>query len=348
MGYTEQILDDIRGQLAPDDVAIKEARERREAVRTSALSFWAGRHTFASGSLAHATANCPVHQRDKGLDADCGVVLDRRFYPTLGPDSATGDGPKSVVEEIRAHVESRLAPKYPGLKVTTTKRAILLEFQEPLPNGEDPTVDLVVGLERVGTPGLWIPNTERDQWDPSDPEGHTKLLTAQPKSLRVTRARAIRLAKAENKRVAEPLLCSFNLEALALMFVMLGVGVPGALMALWREGAADLRSRFTPDPAGVSAPIKCSDRYKAASRLDFAADRLESALSCDYDENRVRRELATLWPEFVADRATEATKARAIASLKSGAPLSVTKAGALSATTGFALKSPRAFGGGPR
>lgn len=209
-------------------------RERREAVRFAALGFWAGRHTFASGSLAHATANCPVHHRDKGLDADCGVVLDRRYYPTLGPDSATGAGPNAVVDEMLTHVETRLAPKYPNLQVTRTKRAILLEFHEALHNGEDPTVDLVVGLERVGAPGLWIPNTERDVWDPSDPGGHTKLLTAEPKTLRVTRARAIRLAKAENKRIAEPLLCSFNLEALALMYVRSGVGVAGALLSLWR------------------------------------------------------------------------------------------------------------------
>ena len=44
-----------------------------------------------------------------------------------------------------------------------------------------------------------------------------------PKALRVTRAGAIRLAKAENKRTAVPPLCSFNLEAFALMFVERGM-----------------------------------------------------------------------------------------------------------------------------
>ena len=73
------------------------------------------------------------------------------------------------------------------------------------------------------------PNTETEAWDPSDPEEHTRLLTTKsdPKALRVTRARAIRLAKAENKRTAVPPLCSFNLEAFGLMFVELGMDEPG-------------------------------------------------------------------------------------------------------------------------
>lgn len=344
MGYTAQILDDIRAQLAPEDAAIKEARQRRESVRSAALVFRGSRHTFASGSLAHATANCPVHLRDKGLDADCGVVLDRRSYPSLGPDSVIGDGPNDVVEQVRSFVQGRVIAAYPKVRVTTTKRALLLEFNEPLPNGEDPTVDLVVGLERSGARGLWIPNTEANRWDPSDPEEHTRLLTSEPKSLRVTRARAIRLAKAENKRAVDPLLCSFNLEALALMFVTQGMSVPDALVALWRDGARDLRTRLTPDPAGVSAPIKCGNRTVAADRLDSAADRLVSAMAHDDDESWVRRELAALWPEFVADSGVGVTKARALARLKSGASLSVTRTGSLSATAGLALKEPRSFG----
>ena len=343
MGFTAQLLDDIRAQFAPDQDSLDEARARRETVRDAALTFNGGRRTFPSGSLAHGTANCPVHLRDKGLDADCGVVLDRRVYPWLGPDAATGEGPTEIVEDLRFHIQEQVARTYPKVAVTTTKRAILLEFHTPLPSGQDPTVDLVLGLDRVGAQGLWIPNTETDEWDASDPEGHTSLLTAEPKSLRVTRARTIRLAKAENKRVPDPLLCSFNIEALALMCVAPGAGVPQALVRLWRDGAVDLRVRLTPDPAGVSAPIKCRDRYAAADRFDIAASRLESALAYDDDESWVRQELATLWPEFVAGSRGELTKARAVAAAKTKS-LSVTTAGVLSAGSGLELKNPRSFG----
>jgi hypothetical protein len=341
---TAALLSDIRAQLAPDDTVLKEGKERRDVVRDAAEKFNGALRSFCSGSLAHGTANCPIHQRDRGLDGDCGVVLDRRYYPDLGPDSAAGVGPVDIVDEMVAFVTEPVKTKYAKARFKVTKRAILVTFSEPLPTGEDPTVDLVVGLNRKDEPGLWIPNTEKDFWDPSDPETHTALLTDEPKSLRVTRARAIRLAKAENRRTATPPLCSFNVEALGLMFVEPGLGEPRALLALWRQGAADLRRRLTPDPAGVSAPIKIEDRLSGAARLGAAADRLEKALERDWDAEWVRSHLQPLWPEFVPTTGGGETKARLAAGLQAGSPIGVTSTGALSVGAGAGLKNPRSFG----
>src|SRR6266542_573943 len=181
VGHTAEVLADVRAQLAPDDAVLKESRERRDFVRRSAESFPGARRSFPSGSLAHATANCPIHQRDKGLDADSGVVLDRRTYPLLGPDSEAEVGPTAIVKEMCAYLSPRVQARYPKATFRITKRAILVEFHEPLPGGEDPTVDLVLGLDRRNAPGLWIPNTEAERWDPSHPEKHTELCTAEPK-----------------------------------------------------------------------------------------------------------------------------------------------------------------------
>ena len=347
MGYTQQLLDDVRKQLAPDDAVLKEARARRDLARSAGEFFHGTNRSFGSGSLAHGTANCPVHQRDKGLDADCGVVLDRRSHPTLGPDSVEQEGPSAIVEQVRDHLRSEIEQEYPGATFEITKRAILIRFDAPLPTGEDPTVDLVVGLERRNAPGLWIPNTEAERWDASHPERHTELLTAEPKDLRVTRARAIRLAKAENKRSGKPPLCSFNLEALGWMFVEQGMDEADALLALWADGADDLEERYTPDPAGVSGVIKVEDKDKAVERLRYAAGRLELALDDDDDEQHVRKALAPLWPEFISVDPNMATKARSAARLRSGSPLYVTGGGVLSTTSGTPLKPVRSFGGLP-
>ncbi|MDV6296943.1 hypothetical protein R3Q02_28350 [Rhodococcus aetherivorans] len=331
--------------MAPDDVVLKEARQRRDTVRRATESFPGVLKSYSSGSLAHGTANCPVHQRDKGLDADCGVVLDRRFHQLLGPDSVTNEGPNRIVDRMLEHLRPRVLKQYPAARFDITKRAIFVEFHEPMSNGEDPTVDLVVGLRRREE-GLWIPNTEQRRWDASHPEKHTDLLTAEPKSLRVTRARAIRLAKAENKRPGakpEPPVCSFNLEALALMFVQPGQNVATALLALWENGAKDLARRNTPDPAGVSAPIKVADRGYAVDRLTRAATALRSALEYDDDEYRVRSHLHELWPDFVSTSPFGETKARIAAQLQAGKKLAVTSTGAL-ATTGASLKPTRSFG----
>jgi hypothetical protein len=66
MGYTDRLLDDVRAQLAPDDAVLKEAGERRDLVRSAAESFHGTTGSFASGSLAHATANCPIHLSETG------------------------------------------------------------------------------------------------------------------------------------------------------------------------------------------------------------------------------------------------------------------------------------------
>lgn len=345
MGYTKKVLDDVRAQIAPEDLVLKEARERRDFVRQVAESFPGARRSFPSGSLAHGTANCPIHQRDKGLDADSGMVLDRRAYPLLGPDSSARLGPSPIVGEVRDHLRNGVRKRYGRATFRVTKRAILIEFHESLPEGEDPSVDLVVGLERRNAPGLWIPNTEAERWDPSHPERHTELLTAEPAQLRVTRAHAIRLAKAENKRTATPPLCSFNLEALGLMFVERGMDDSAALLALWREGARDLRARLTPDPAGVSAPIKVANRDEAVRRLDYASEQLSTALDNDHNEIRVLKALRPLWPDFVSEHPGGETKARIASRLQSGGPLHVTGSGALGLAGGIELKKPRSFGG---
>jgi hypothetical protein len=351
LSFTQQVLDDVRAQIAPEDAALKEARERRDTTRTAAEAFAGVRHSFASGSLAHGTANCPIHERDQGLDADTGVVLDRRSHPTLGPDSEDQDGPTPIVEAMRSHLRRELRPDYPQVRLRITKRAILISFGAPLPGGADPTVDLVVGLERAEAPGLWIPNTETDDWDPSDPEEHTRLLTtrADPKALRVTRARAIRLAKAENKRSAVAPLCSFNLEAFALMFVERGMDQAAALLALWEEGARDLHRRRTPDPAGVSRPIKVQDRPRAIERLEGAAGRLALALDHDEDEAEVRAALRPLWPDFIPERLAEASKAQTAAALRRRSTLGISGTGVLTTSGGTTLaKQPRSFGDGRR
>ena len=344
MGSTDDFLNDIRAQLAPDDAVLKEARARRDAVRQAAMSFRGALRSFASGSLAHGTANCPIHLRDKGLDADGGVVLNRTYYPNLGPDSLTGDGPNEIVADVRDHIGPIVRKTYPKARLTITKRAIFITIDEPLAGGEDPTIDLVVGLERRNADGLWIPNTEQKRWDPSHPEKHTDLLTADPKQLRVTRARAIRLSKAENKREGVPPLCSFNLEAFGLMFVEPGMGQARALLAIWDEGARDLAKHLTPDPAGVSGPIKVADRDRAVRRLRHAADRLASALERDDDPEWVRHQLKDLWPDFVASSRGALSKARAVEQNRSGRTPKVTSAGLLSATSGISTKSVRSFG----
>ncbi len=101
-----QTLEEARARIAVDDDVLKTARERRDLIRTILEEEYATLRTFGSGSLAHGTQNSPL------ADADLGVVLDRRVYPGLGPN---GDGPREIVEEVRATLRKRLKEHYPEL-----------------------------------------------------------------------------------------------------------------------------------------------------------------------------------------------------------------------------------------
>jgi hypothetical protein len=339
MPYTATILDEVRARVAPDDDTLKAAKGRRDDALGYASVFNGVTRTYVSGSIAHGTAN-------SGLDADGGIVLDRRTWKTLGPD---GDevGPSEVVEEVRQLARTSLKETYPEITTRLTKRAIVFTFHEELPNGLDPSVDLIVGLQRADG-GLWIPNLESDTWDASDPIRHTELLTADPKSLRVTRARIVRLAKCWNSQYSTPGMCSFNIEALALACIEEGVGVARGLAAFFEYAVGDVGERNTPDPAEISKPIKLKvERDVMVDRLKIARGLVQRSLENDDDESIVCATLADLfWKHLDPPAGTESKAALAQELREGNAGVRMGTTLAVGVSGGAALKTGRAYGSG--
>jgi hypothetical protein len=340
MGKTMKVLDEIREQIAPSDETLEAVRERRDAVLDAANKFKGVRDDYRAGSIAHGTANAD-------LDADVGVVLDRRVYPELGPDG-DGEGPNEVIDEMRQHLHGELDDEYSGLRLDKTKRAIKASFADPIEDEIDPTVDLIVALERRAKPGIWIPNMGRPGWDPSHPKKHTELLTAPPPSLRRKRARVIRLAKAWNGQYSKPGLSSFNIEALALACIEDSMNIATGLLEFFHYSADDIAERLTPDPANVSPAIKLlGDKDKVVSRLQKGAKLMAQALGEDDNEDAVREALSELFPKYVeatSDGSSSAALASALRKgnegVRFGTKLSVGGAG----TT---IKTTRSHGGEP-
>lgn len=338
MNNADEILAEVQRKIAPTDKTLETVRSRRDEVMSVASHYAGALRTYMAGSIAHRTAN-------DDTDADCGVVLDRRSYHELGPD---GDGgpPNEIVENVRSFIRDELKERHPNVTFRLTKRAIKVTYNEPLPDGSDPSVDLIVALTRTDG-ALWIPNLERKHWDASDPEYHTQLLTAEPAGLRRLRAKVIRLAKAWNKQYSQPGLCSFNITALALEAVKEEVSVADGLVAFFKYAASDLAKRQTPDPAGVSAPIKTLiEREVIAGRLSKAKETLEAALKSD-NENDARDALASVYWVYVDPSPGSSSKAAFAKALREGnsavrvVPGSISIAG----SGGVALKATRAYGG---
>lgn len=345
MSHASEILDDVRRRAAPPDEQLHAARTRRDAVLKYAEQFGGVRETYKSGSIAHGTAN-------RVKDADGGVILDRRQHSTLGPDG-DDEGPCGVAEDMRKHLrESGLKDEYPGVRFAVQDRSIKVSANQPLIDGCDPSVDLIVALERKGKPGLWIPKNMRKTnptWDASHPQKHTQLFLPDDLDLRRTRVWATRLVKLWNDNYTRPYLSSFNIAALAYWGLKTVVPIDQALYDLLDYAAKDLEDRRTPDPSRVSDPLKTPvPRADVVARLEKARDRAEEALEAR-DKDEARKALSRLFPDYVdppaGDRAGRlATGLRGGGPPKVGGPHGIA-AGA--AASGRPTKAIRSHGDAP-
>jgi len=294
MGYTENLLTSVRTQIDAHSEALAEARTRTRLVRDLAQrNTYGALRTYGSGSLSQHTQNHPIN------DGDAGLVLNRVYYPKLGPEGG-GERPDEVVSALCSLLGPAVRETYPSGKCGNSKRGPKINFGSPI-DGQDPSVDIIVALTRKDGPGLWIPNLERGTWEASHPEQHTKLLNTEPRSLRTTRRKVIRLLKAWNKQFAVPAFSSFHLSVLALEFVEQGQGTAKALLTVFEKTAArTAKHEATKDPAGVSANIKLLGDWNAARlRMEAAAHNLRDALEHDDDETVVRKALAKLFHKYI-------------------------------------------------
>lgn len=333
MSFVDEILNEVRSKIEPTTAPLDEARHRLALVRHAADSFPGALRTYRSGSLAVHTMNNPV------TDGDGGLVLNRNNYTSLGPEG-TGESPGEVVKLLCDHLRPIIRAEYPNAEIHKSKRGPKILFKSPTGDeDEDPTVDLVVALNRKAGSGLWIPNLDDDSWEASDPEKHRDFLNSGTPSFRSIRRKVIRLAKAWNKQSSSPGVSSFHLSVWAYEFLESGTGMANGLHVLFDEAASRLESgAATPDPAGVSPDLKLLNGVTAkvmGARLRKAANSMGLALAAD-TEAEARDAISDLFPNYLGVRSLLASGA-AVPATQLGVPLvSLTTAGA------------RAYGGSSR
>ena len=335
MSALDDLLDEVRTQIEAKPEALTEARTRLQLVRSSASTFYGTLRTYSSGSLAAHTMNEPV------TDGDGGLVLNRNYYPALGTDGK-GDAPGDVVKDLCDHLRPLLRDIYPKATMHTSKRGPKIYFGQPV-DGDDPTVDLVVAMNRKEGAGIWIPNLDKGTWEPSDPEQHVALLNGDSPAFRSTRRKIIRLAKAWNKQYTTPGASSFEISVWAYEFVEFGQGMAKGLWTLFDRAAACLEAgTVTKDPAGVSPNLKLLIAAETmAARLRTAAEGMAKAMASD-DDDEIREAMSLVFRNYVTAPATSSLKAAA-SLLRSNKTVAAPALGvAAAATTGTGY---RAYGG---
>ena len=337
-------LEKIRHTIAAEPDALAAAQTRLTDALAAARTFPGALRTFRSGSLATKFVNDPVE------DGDGGLVMDRRLHPGLGPEGG-GELPQQLVEALRRHLRPLLVSQYPNLRIDIMKRGLLLHFGEPLASGEDPTVDLVVALNRTKDDALWIPNLDRNQWDPSHPEKHVTLFTSGWDPLRLTRQHVVRVAKAQVKQFSSPAVCSFNVAALAWECTITAEPLDHALHRFYDYAANELAQRLTEDPAGISEPIRVADRQLAVDRFRRTADAVGLAIDAADDDEKVVELLAAFGVFWKLLPQLEGSSTSAIhQAIATAGPLSVGESGSLVAgrqSTAPLVNPTRSYGARP-
>lgn len=342
MTTLNDLLDDVREQIEANDDALNEARERLAFVRDKASSFYGTLRTYRSGSLAAHTMNQPV------TDGDGGLVLNRNYYPGLGPEGTGNEAPADVVAELVAHLGPLVREAYPDAKVHQSKRGPKIHFHAPTIDGDDPTVDLVLALTRKEGNGIWIPNLnedEDDDWEASDPEQHIVLFNDGASAFRSTRRKVMRLAKAWNKQFSVPGASSFEMSVWAWEFVEPGMGVAKGLRAVFEEAASRLEAGDpTPDPAEVSPDLRLLINAETmAVRLRAAAGHMQDAMDSD-DEGEIRAAVNGVFWKYI-DAPASASLSAAAMLLKKKTPVAAATLGVAVAATTAGASVARAYGG---
>jgi hypothetical protein len=318
MGFTLDTLNDVRRQIAAANPTLDAARKRRDTVLQIAERFPGALRTYRSGSLATGLMNRPV------TDGDGGVVLDRRVYSNLGPD---GDniGPLQVVEDMRAWVQDRVVEHHANADVSVMKRGLLVQVFEPLGEEQDPTVDLVIALNRREDDALRIPRIDWEErthrWDPGHPEKHVQLLLAGTKDLVRSRAHVIRVGKAWKNQLNPEGMCSFLVTTLGLECINEPVALDHGMLTFFDHAAEAIEAGPVDDPAHVSGPIKLEDepgRAVVVQRLRGAATAIRTAVDHDDDEDAVLEALAPVFPDFVKPPTASSSKSALGAAIRSG------------------------------
>lgn len=280
MTFVNEVLQRVVRNTKISKEVTDEAKARRDLVFQIAETYDGALNTVKSGSIAHGTLALKLD------DADGSLVLDRTHYPEYSPDG-DGKAPNDLVEDVADYLRPLVQEVFPDVYVSTAhKRAIYFRFRSPMDDEQkhDPTVDLVVSLSRDDG-GLWIPNLNREIWQPSDPATHTSMVLQAKKDTNYKIVKIIRLAKLHAKQWSNPtLLSSFHLTALALETQDRNRSVADGLIDLFRHAEKQLARNNTPDPAGISESIKIPegrDREKLVKKLKKAADSLEEAIDLE-------------------------------------------------------------------
>jgi hypothetical protein len=286
MGYVDEAFLMLKHNLEITQTESELAQARHTAIRECIRGHWPGSvdDDFLTGSYKRDT------KTKKLKDVDIFIVL-------------KDDGPHGPYRRRPPH---EILDTLLELLQTNWPDAYRDGMAIVIPYGSD---DDIMSMEVVPAfhrkrGGYHIPNPDAGNWIATDPEGHGEASTAKNKECDDKYVPFVKMIKAINRELGEPVSPSFLLEVMAMGIVKPPFGRYQDEIVLFLATAAEQIHDPWPDPADVGPDV---NSIMSSAEHDAAAEALRGALAIaeaavDLEDDGQERAAVEQWRKLFGNR----------------------------------------------
>jgi hypothetical protein len=284
MGYVDDAFLMLKHNLEITQTESDLAQARHTNIREYIRAQWVIDDDFLTGSYRRDT------KTKKLKDVDIFVVIDDD-----GPQGVYRDrSPGQVLDALCRLLQGRWPDAYrDGMAIV-------------IPYGSDDDImsmEVVPAFHRDGG-GYHIPNPVAGDWIATDPKKHGEASTAKNKECDDKYVPFVKMIKAINRELGEPVSPSFLLEVMAMGIVKPPFGRYQDEIVLFLATAIEQIHNAWPDPAGVGPDVNSimspAEKYAAAEALRGAQAIAETAV--DLEDDGQERAAVERWRKLFGRR----------------------------------------------
>lgn len=284
MGYVDDAFAKLKHNLEITPTESQQAQTRHTNIREYLRKHWDVNDDFLEGSYRRST------KTKKLKDVDIFVVLNsdgaQAGYRTRPP--------ADLVNALCDLLSDRWPDAYPdGV-------AVVVPFG---PDDEIMSMEVVPAFTRPGG-GYLIPNPPAGDWIATDPGNHYDATVAKNKDCDEKYVPFVKMIKAINRELGEPVTPSFLLEVMAMSIVKPKFGRYQDEIVMFLATAAEAIHEAWPDPAGIGPDVNSS---MSAAEKDAAAAALRGAqaiaeAAVDLEDDGQERAAVEEWRKLFGTR----------------------------------------------
>lgn len=268
MGYVDDAFANLRTTLEITKTETGLAVKRHHRIRDDVREAWDLEDDFLTGSYRRDT------KTKKLKDVDIFVVVDR--------DGAQARLRKKAPSAVLGDLAAILRRHYDNVVVGWMACTVHFGADE-----EIMSFDVVPAFKRTGTGGGYeIPNTVTGGWIATNPKRHHELSTAKNKACDEKFVPFVKMVKAINRELGDPVSPSFLLEVMAQTLVKEPFGRYQDEIRWFLATAAGAIHDAWPDPAGLGPDVNTmtsAERERAGTALNGALAIAEEAVHLEDD-----------------------------------------------------------------